>query len=114
MGVNRKPRKAIEPVSHEPVLERILALLDRAGCPKERVEHAPVSGAEEAARVRGTELAAGAKAILNKIDEGARPVRDGGDRRLRSAKIRHALGVRRTRFASREELVEKTGLKPVR
>jgi prolyl-tRNA editing enzyme YbaK/EbsC (Cys-tRNA(Pro) deacylase) len=34
------------------------------------------------------------------------------ERSIRSARIRHELGVQRTRFASREELREMTGLAP--
>lgn len=99
-------------MSPEPVLERILALLDAAGCRYQRIEHEPVSGAEDAARVRGSELAAGVKAILFKIDRRFALLAMAADRRLRSARIRRALGVKRTRFASREELLELTGLAP--
>lgn len=94
------------------VLGRILALLDVAGVAYERVEHAAVSSAEEAAAVRGTPLELGVKAILFKIDQAFAVFAMGADRALHSAKIRKGLKVRRTRFATREELAELTGLPP--
>ena len=99
-------------MSTEPILDRILTLLGGAGCPYQRIDHEPVSSAREAAHVRGTDLASGVKAILFKIDRDFVLFAMAADRRLRSAKIRRSLGVRRTRFASREELLEMTGLTP--
>lgn len=94
------------------VHDAILALLRGDGCAFERIEHVAVSTAEEAATVRGTPLAQGAKSMVLKVE------RDFGlfvlpaTRQLRSAKIRRALRVSRTRFATAEELHELTGLVP--
>ena len=54
----------------------------------------------------------GAKALLLKTDDVFRLFVLPADMRLRSAAIRHRLGVKRTRFARRDELEELTGLVP--
>lgn len=94
------------------MLARIVGLLDSADCPFELIEHAPVSTAEEAAQLRGTPLERGVKAILFKYDTAFGIFVMSAARQLRSAKIRRALGVRRTRFATRQELLAMTGLLP--
>lgn len=95
-----------------PLLHRILALLEGAGAPFEVIEHAAVSSAQEAAAVRGTPLELGVKAILFKIDRRFAIFAMSAAEALHSAKIRKALKVQRTRFASRDELFEMTGLLP--
>ena len=99
-------------MSHEPVLHRIVALLDDDGCAYEVIEHDPVSTAEEAAAARGTSLGEGAKAILLKYDGQFGLFVLNAARQVRSALIRRGLRVRRTRFAYPEELLAKTGLLP--
>ncbi len=96
----------------EPVLQRIVALLEVAGCAYEIIEHPAVSTAEEAATARATELDEGAKAILLKYDGDFGIFVLSAARQLRSALIRRGLRVRRTRFAYREELLAMTGLEP--
>lgn len=95
-----------------PVYQRIVELLEGAGCAFEIIEHAAVSTAAEAAAARGTPLALGTKAILLKYDASFAIFALGAARALRSAKIRKTLGARRTRFATREELHAMTGLLP--
>lgn len=92
--------------------ERILKLLDAEGCSFREVEHPPVRTAEEAAEVRGTPLAMGAKAIVFKLDGTFRVLALSAARALRSRSLRKELGVRRTRFATAAELAELTGLEP--
>lgn len=99
-------------MSPTPVTSRILELLAGDGCPFERIEHSPVSTAAEAARARGTPLALGTKAILFKYDRRFGVFAFNAARAMRSAKIRKALGVRRTRFATGDELLAMTGLLP--
>ncbi len=98
--------------SDEPVLHRVVTLLDGAGCPYEIIEHGAVSTAEEAAAARATPLAEGAKSILLKYDGEFGIFVLSAARQLRSALIRRGLKVRRTRFAYREELLAMTGLEP--
>ena len=54
------------------VFERIVSLLDAQGVAYHVVEHPPVYTSQEAAKVRGTPLEQGAKAMLFKADD--RPV----------------------------------------
>ncbi len=99
-------------MSGEPVLQRIVQLLDRDGCPYEVIEHDSVSTAREAAAVRATELEEGAKAILLKYDGDFGIFVVSAALQIRSALIRRGLKVRRTRFAYSEELLAMTGLVP--
>ena len=99
-------------MSDEPVLQRIVSLLDDAGCAYELIEHGSVSTAREAAAARATDLDEGAKAILLKYDGEFGIFALNAAREIRSALIRRGLKVRRTRFAYRDELRAMTGLKP--
>jgi len=94
------------------VRDRLLARLQEAGVAFTQSEHAAVRTSEEAAAVRGAPLHSGAKALVLK----------GGDRfllavlpadlALDSRALRAAVGSRRVRFASRDELMKLTGLAP--
>jgi len=99
-------------MSSEPVLHRIVALLEEAGCSYESLEHSPVSSAREAAAARDTELEEGVKAIFLKYDDRFGIFALSAARELRSARIRRGLRVRRTRFATPAELAAMTGLIP--
>jgi Ala-tRNA(Pro) deacylase len=101
-----------EPARDEPVLRRIVDLLDAGGCPYELIEHDSVSSAREAAAARATELDEGAKAILLKYDGDFGIFVLRAARQVRSARIRRGLKVRRTRFAYEDELLAMTGLRP--
>jgi Ala-tRNA(Pro) deacylase len=94
------------------VLERLTALLDDRRIAYEVLRHPPVFTSEEAARVRGTALASGAKALVCKADERFVLFVLGGDRRLDGRKVRRALRLRSLRFATREEVLETTALAP--
>ncbi len=99
-------------MSDDPVLSRIVTFLDAAGCPYETIEHGAVSTAREAAAARGTGLGEGAKAILLKYDDRFGIFVLNAALQIRSARIRRGLRVRRTRFATRDELRAMTGLLP--
>jgi Ala-tRNA(Pro) deacylase len=96
-----------------PVWERVQTLLRSHGITAREVAHAPVKTADDAAAVRGTPLSIGGKAIL------LRPGESGfcicalsASTELDSKIVRKALGVRKLRFATPEELLELTGLMP--
>ena len=97
-----------------PVTQRIITLLDASGCPYERREHSLTRTAEEAARVRGTSLHIGGKSLVMKL--GKKDVFAvfvvSGARRLDNRKVRHAVGTNRLRFATEDELMALTGLRP--
>src|SRR5262245_26554213 len=66
------------------------------------MEHAPVLTSEDAARVRGTPLESGAKALVFLA----------ADRPGHNARLRAALGTRTLRFATPAELLALTGCVP--
>jgi Ala-tRNA(Pro) deacylase len=94
------------------VLEKIRAYLNEAGVDFRESEHGPTRTSAEAAAARGEDMRIGAKALLLKTDDTFRLFVLPADRKLRSAAIRHRLGVKRTRFAHVDELREMTGLVP--
>lgn len=94
------------------IVDRIRHLLDSAGVPYEEAEHAHVRTAQEAARARGCPVEIGAKSIVLKTDDAFRLFVLSGASPLRSRLIRRHLGVRRTRFATPEELEQLTGVLP--
>ena len=96
----------------EQVLEAIRRLLTEAGVPFREVSHAPTYTSEESARARGAELRTGGKALLLKTDDVFRLFVLPADRKLDSSAVKRELGVKKTRFATAEELHDVTGLVP--
>ncbi len=96
---------------NESVLSRLQEFLHGAGVPFNVLRHEPVFTSEQAAAVRGTPLASGAKALIVKGTEFVMFVLP-ADRKLDNRKARAALGVKALRFATREEVADLTGLQP--
>ena len=94
------------------VFDRVESLLHEHGITFQVLQHEPVFTSEEAARVRGTPLASGAKALIVKGEEGFVMFVVPADRKLDSHAVRRAKGWKKMRFASREEVMELTGLTP--
>ena len=94
------------------VFERLVEFLNGQQVPHTVLRHEPVFTSEESARVRGTSLASGAKALICKGDDQFLMVVMPADRRLSGKKTRQALRLRSLRFGSADEVFEKTGLKP--
>ncbi len=94
------------------VFERLQEWLTQAGTQFTVLRHEPVFSSEQAAAVRGTPLASGAKALVVRAGEGFVLLVLPADRKLDSRKARAALGVKSVRFASPEEVEQLTGLKP--
>jgi Ala-tRNA(Pro) deacylase len=94
------------------ILENIRQLLNDKGIAFREVHHQPTRTSEESAAARGEPLSVGAKALLLRTDDVFRLFVLPADRKLDSNAIRHHLGVRKTRFASVEELKELVGLVP--
>jgi Ala-tRNA(Pro) deacylase len=95
-----------------PVFERVEGLLSQHGIAFQVLRHEPVYTSEEAARVRGTPLASGAKALVCKGEQEFVMFVVPADRKLDSHAVRRAKGWRKLRFATREEVEELTGLAP--
>ena len=89
----------------ETVFERLTTLLSASQIPYTVLHHEPVFTSEESARVRGTTLASGAKALICKCDEQFVMFVMPADRRLSSKKVRQALQIRSLRFGSAEEVL---------
>jgi Ala-tRNA(Pro) deacylase len=96
----------------ETVLETIRRLLTDAGVSFREVTHAPTFTSVESAKARGEELRSGGKALLLKTDDAFRLFVLPADRKLDSAAVKRHLGVKKTRFATVDELRELTGLVP--
>ena len=94
------------------VFQRLAELLDAKSIPYDVLRHAPVYTSEEAAAIRGTPLASGAKALICKADERFLMVVLPADRKLASKLVRKAASAKSLRFASREEVEQLTGLAP--
>ena len=96
----------------ETVLARIEQFLNGKSMPFATLRHAPVFTSEEAAAVRGTSLASGAKALVCKLDERFVMFVVPADRKLASSQVRKQLQARSLRFANRDEVLQLTGLAP--
>jgi Ala-tRNA(Pro) deacylase len=94
------------------IFDRVGQLLQKQGIELQVLRHEPVFTSEEAARIRGTPLASGAKALVCKGDDVFVMFVLPADRKLDSAAVRRACGWRKMRFATREEVLELTGLAP--
>ena len=94
------------------VLDRLSQKLAGAGVSYDVQRHAPVFTSEEAAAVRGTALASGAKALVCKADEQFVLIVMPADRRLASKSVKKSGGIKNLRFATREEVEQLTGLAP--
>ena len=94
------------------VCERVENLLRQHEIAFQVLWHEPVYTSEEAARVRGTRLASGAKALVCKGEEGFVMFVLLADRKLDSHAVRRAKGWPKLRFAARDEVLELTGLAP--
>ena len=94
------------------VLDRLVQRLETRGIPFDMLHHDPVYTSEEAAQVRGTALASGAKALICKADARFIMVVMPANLRMASRRVRRSESIRRLRFASREEVAELTGLQP--
>lgn len=94
------------------VFDRLNAWLNSSSVSFTVLRHEPVFTSEQAAAVRGTPLASGAKALIVKAGDNFLLLVLPADRKLDSRKARDALRVKSLRFASKEEVLNLTGLEP--
>jgi prolyl-tRNA editing enzyme YbaK/EbsC (Cys-tRNA(Pro) deacylase) len=83
---------------------RLFALLEAKGVPHRVLRHRPVRTSEEAARVRGTPLAAGAKALVCQADDRVILIVVPADRRLDNRAFRRQTGVRSVRMVDADRV----------
>ena len=94
------------------ILDQIRQLLKQAGAEFREVQHEPTFTSEQAAEARGEELRIGGKALLLKTGDSFRLFVLSAERKVQSSAIRRHLKLKKTRFATAEELHELTGLVP--
>jgi len=93
------------------VFEKIKELLDKARISYEVIEHEPVHTSADAARVRGTDLSNGAKALVMYGDGNPLLVVVPADKKASFRKLKSHLGINDLRMASPEEVETLTTLK---
>ncbi|HER00215.1 MAG TPA: hypothetical protein ENO22_12820 [candidate division Zixibacteria bacterium] len=76
------------------------------------INHQPTFTSEESANVRGEDLSVGGKALVMKIDDDFKLFVISASKKIDSRKIKKHFNVKRTRFATEEELKELTDLVP--
>jgi len=96
----------------ESIFRRVERLLREHGVEFDVLRHEPVYTSQQAAAVRGTSLASGAKALICKGDDRLVMFVMPADRKLASKEVRRSRGWRKLRFANRDEVLELTGLEP--
>jgi len=94
------------------LLTKIRELLTEHGITFQERQHPPTFTSAESAAARGEDLDVGAKALLLKTDDTFRLFVLPANCKLDSAAIKRELKVKKTRFATAEELLELTGLVP--
>jgi Ala-tRNA(Pro) deacylase len=94
------------------VHDTLLTYLRSRGVAFREMHHVPTHTSEESARARGESIAIGGKAILMKVGERFALFVVSAARRIDSGKVKDHFQERRLRFATREELLEQTGLVP--
>lgn len=97
--------------SQIPVLtKRLIAYLTDHGADFRVVTHEPVRTSEEAARVRGTPLEQGAKALVFRADRSPVLLVLPANRRIDSRAFKRAFGIKDLAMISPDELRDLTGL----
>jgi Ala-tRNA(Pro) deacylase len=96
----------------EPVFDRLTAKLRSAGAQFTVQHHDPVYTSEAAAAVRGTPLSSGAKALILNLDGNPALFVLPANRKLDNKKLRSATSTRSLRFATPDEVLALTGLRP--
>lgn len=107
-------RNSIKPMDdrESQIFQRLLATLTDAGVVFQHTHHEPVYTSAEAARVRGSTLRSGAKALIVKGGDTFLMVVLPANLSLDSNALRKHLRVKRLRFATKEEVLTITGLTP--
>lgn len=95
-----------------PVYDAILAHLDAAQAPYRLMQHAATRTSEDSARLRGEPMRIGGKSLVLKAADRFVLLVLSAAARADSRGLRTALGVRRLRFADRDELHRLTGCVP--
>ena len=93
-------------------LEKIRSLLTENNIEFREVHHEPTFTSEESAKARGEDVNIGGKAILMKVGDSFKLFVLSASLKVNSKAIKARFGVKKSRFATKEELAEITGLVP--
>jgi len=94
------------------LFDRIRGFLDEQAVAYRTVSHGPTLTSEASAEARGEDIRIGGKALLIKTGDVFRLFVLSAAAKLDSDAVRRLCGVKKLRFATREELLEMTGLVP--
>lgn len=94
------------------VFTRITTMLDAKRISYRHVHHEPTLTSEASAQARGESITVGGKAILMKVDAEFRIFVLSAALKVDSKKIKEHFGAKKIRFATSDELMEKTRLVP--
>lgn len=90
--------------------DKIMTLLKKHTVKFQLYEHEPVYTSEDAAKIRGTDLSAGAKALVLFADGKPIMVAVAGDRKIDFSLFKKLYGVKDLRMATKEEVLNVTGV----
>ncbi len=94
------------------IFQQITDLLAEHSIPYQHVHHQPTHTSAESARARGESVRIGGKALVMKIEDDFKLFVLSAARKLNSRAIKNHFGIKRTRFATKDELMELTGCVP--
>ena len=94
------------------VFQRIKDLLQKNSIPYRHIHHQPTHTSAESARARGESVRIGGKALVMKIEDEFKLFVLSAALKLNSRAIKRHFGIKRTRFANGDELMELTGCVP--
>jgi len=95
-----------------PTFTAIVEWLTRENIKFRHVHHEPTFTSEESAKARGEPVSVGGKALVVKVGDEFRLFVLSAARKFDSAAVRKHFGVKKIRFAEKEELQSLTGLAP--
>ena len=98
------PSNTEEEKEDETTYNKLKDLFDKNNIKYNHLEHAPAKTSEEVAKIRGTPLETGAKAMIIKIDNGFVEVVIPADKKFHSRPAKKLLKTDCLRFATKEEL----------
>jgi len=92
------------------VFEKIKNLFNDAAVAYSVIEHEPVYTSQDAAKIRDTDISMGAKALVLFADKSPILVVVPGDKKIDFKKFKREFDVKDLRMATKEEVLELTGL----
>jgi len=96
----------------ETLNKKIIRYLDSKNITFKQINHKPTLTSEESAIARGEELSVGGKALLIKVDDKFMLFVLSAAKKIDSKEIKRHFSSKKIRFASRDELMDLTGLVP--